>query len=248
MKTSKKKFTGKFDIVQMYYPNESLKNISETLNVQTESFNWFLCSHRIFDDDNKMYYANISTDVQFYCVNSGKSMIARGLSKKGEKYYKPEVIRAKLLILSDSHNKKMLCKHFGYLCGCDSDRDVLSTECYLTTNKNLLIKGAEKALDLGYGGVVIRHDCLDSDTNNSFICRNATFVFKKGILENIEGLYPERCGIIKYSKKHNSCIRNIVRTFPTCEEIDNLLKTKDCSKVSIILYDMIREYMEKRRK
>ena len=242
-RSSKNRRNHNFDIVQLYYPNELRKNISKLLprEASVEKFNWFLCSYRIFDDDNKMYYSSISPDVQFYCCRSGKTMLARGISKSGENYSHPEINRAKMLILSDPHNKKMLCKHFNYLCGCDSERDILSKECDLTSKLELL-KGAKKAVEMGYDGVVIQHECLD--VSNTVICQNATFVFKKGILENIEGDYSDRCGIVKYSKRHNSCIREVINEFPTCQEIDSLLKDKDCSEVSKILYDMITKYMK----
>lgn len=252
---SKKKRASKncrnynFDIVQLYYPNEVMKNISKLLPQESlvENFNWFMCSHRIFDDDDKMYYSSISPDVQFYCYESGKTMMARGLSKKEESNSQFEVNRAKLLILSDPHNKKMLCRHFNYLCGCDSEKDILSKKCNLE-QKSKLLKGAKKAVELGYDGVVIQHECTDSnlDVHDTFIYQNVTFIFKKGILESIGGESSDRCGIVKYSKRHNSCIREVVKDFPTCQEIDILLKDKDCSEVSKLLYDMIKKYIEEK--
>jgi len=255
----KKKPNNSFDIVQLYYPNEWRKNVSEFLpGEEPEHFDWFICSHRIFDDDNKMYYSSISPDSQFYCSATGKTLTSqkqgkiskrgKNSSSKNSSSKNSSSSKSKLLILSDSHNKKMLCKHFGYMCGCDSDRDVLSTECELTTKSDALIKGAKKAVKLGYDGVVIQHECLESelDVSDAILCQNATFVFKKGILAQTDSLHPNRCGIVKYSKKHNSCIRDVIPKFPTHKEIDELLQDNDCSVISATLYDIIKMYMKRR--
>jgi hypothetical protein len=249
-----------FDIVGLVYPNEWRNNTEELYSKskrKLEPFNWFICSYRMYDYENEMYYSSVSPDVHFYSSETGKTLTARGgLSKReGERYRKPVVAsvdRARLLILSDPHNKKMLCKQFGYMCGCNSKRDVLSTECHLTINSGeALIKGAQYAIKLGYDGVVIQHDCMESDldTSDAIICQNATFVFRKSILETMdESSQSDRCGIVKYSKKHNSCIRKVIPKFPTTREIDDLLEDNNCSIVSVIMYDIVKMYMKKRNK
>jgi hypothetical protein len=233
-----------FDIVGLVYPNESRNNIAKLYpkSRKPEPFNWFICSYRVYDDDNKMYYSSVSQ-------TTGETLTSRGLSNTGKRFPNYDNSRAKLLILSDPHNKKMLCKQFGYMCGCNSIRDVLSTRCHLTTNSNQsLIKGAKYALKLGYDGVVIQHDCVESelDTSDAIICQNATFVFKKNILKNIDPSYNDKCGIVKYSKKHNSCIRKVIPSFPTILEINDLLEDNNCSVVNMLMYDIVNLYITMR--
>jgi len=231
------------DIVQVYYPNEwkkSLQGSGIIADEELETFNWFLCSQRIYDEKADLYYLNISTNVQFFCANTGKTLLARGLSKRGQKYKKQENVRAKLIILSDAHNKKVLCRKYNYLCGCDSSKDILSRECDLVAKKEYLMKGLKKSVKLGFDGVVIQHvPGKNLGLLNCLICQNATFVFKKGVLEEVGKNFPDRCKLIKYAKKHNSEFRKINAKFPTCTQIDELLKENKCSHVSKILYDVL---------
>jgi hypothetical protein len=250
-----KKSTSDFDVVGLVYPNEWRSNTAKLYpnSRKLEPFNWFICSYRMYDYENEMYYSSVSPDVHFYSSDTGKTLVAKGLSKRRMRNgtTEPKIIRPKLLILSEPHNKKMLCKQFGYMCGCNSKRDVLSTDCHLTINSGeALIKGAQYAIKLGYDGVVIQHDCIKSelDTSDAIICQNATFVFKKSILETIDESQSGRCGIVKYSKKHNSCIRKVIPKFPTVIEIDDLLEDNNCSVVSVIMYDIVKMYMKKRNK
>lgn len=230
-----------FDTVFLCYPNEWPKNSTYLQKSKKEkcsdSFGWFLCSERVFDDKLNLYYSSISPHVQFYNPLTGKTMTARGLSKKGEGL-KTEIVRARLLILSDPHNKKIMCQKYNYECGCNSKRDVLSTECSLTSKESLK-KGGKWAVKKGYDGVMIRHDSHNSKKckANDLICPNVTFVFRKGILTEVDK--PSRCSIIKYSKRNNTTIRKIRSDFPTCKEIDNMLTKTNCNDVSQQLYSLL---------
>lgn len=246
-----------FELVKFLYPNEWRRNISE-IGVNPGIFNWFLCSKRVYDKKLDLYYVNISPDVQFYSEVTGDTLLARGLKKSpsfndgGDDPTKKETKRARLLILSDPHNKKTMCRDYGLLCGCDSDRDILSTECDLVNNISLMVKGAKKAVEIGFDGIVIRYECRNGkcgvDCGESPICQNATFLFYKpyNILEPIKN--PDRCWIVKYSRKHNLELRMIIPDFPTIEEINESLKKKNCKEVSKSLFLMINKYIEKKSK
>jgi len=235
---------AEFNFVKLLYPNEWRKNISE-LGVNPGIFNWFLCSKRLYDAQSDLYYILVSPDIQFFNEITGETLLARGLKKQSSDD-KKEVKRARLLILSEPHNKKVLCRKYGIMCGCDSEKDILSTDCDLVLNKRLIVKGARKSIDLGYDGAVIKHDCLDEclDCVDNPICQNATFVFKTSykILEPVTEI--ERCGIVKYARRHNSYIRNKIKEFPSIEEIDRRSKSGECSKLSIDLASLINKYIE----
>lgn len=242
-----------FELVKFLYPNEWRRNISE-IGVTPGIFNWFLCSKRAYDRKLNLYYVSISPDIQFYSEESGDTLLARGLKRPNDDDpTKKETKRARLLILSDPYNKKTMCREYGLLCGCDSNRDILSTECDLVNNISLMIKGAKKAVEIGFDGVVIRYECMrggecGADCGESPICQNATFLFYKPykILEIVKN--PDRCWIVKYSKKHNLELRIIVPDFPTIDDINESLKKKNCKEVSKSLFLMINKYIEKKSK
>jgi hypothetical protein len=238
------------ETVKLLYPNEWRKNISE-LGIEPGVFNWFLCSKRMFDEKKSLFYISVSPDVQFYNEVTGETLLARGLKNPPkDNELVGSTKRAKLLILSDPHNKKTLCRNYGLLCGCDSDRDILSTECNLVTNKKLLRKCSRKAMELGFDGAVVKHDCSKKCLGcvDNPICENATFLFRKlpKILEPVTE--PERCGIIRYSKKNNLCIRKLIPNFPTVEQINILLKKRGRTKLSQELLVLVHKYLELKSK
>jgi hypothetical protein len=220
------------ETVKLLYPNEWRKNIptvpgKKNLHSERDYFSWFLCSHRVLDEETDLYYADISPYVQFFDSKTGRSLSVR------EKDSRP-----RLLILSDPHNKKRLCGTYGYMCGCDSNRDILSRECSLTQDEKTLQEGGRWAIEKGYDGVVIRH--ISSTSNISHpVCSRATFVFREGILKPIGEDDPQRCQIIKYAKKFNSEIRERNKSFPTCSQIDNMLNEKSCLEVSQTVHNLL---------
>ncbi len=237
----------KFDVVNMYYPNEWRR---ATNILSSESFNWFLCSYRILDSRTNLYYLSVSPDMQFYCISTGKSFLARGLSKRGEGI-PTKIVRARLIILSDLHNKQILCSRYKCPVKCDSKRSILSTKCKLVTDIRHIKCIAQKIVkDFGFDGVAIRHECIEKvlDLSDMPVCQKATFVFQNGILENFGDIWPVRCGIVRYAKKNSSCIREVLLDFPTCSEIDEVLEAYPCSIVSRVLYEYIVEYIKKYRK
>lgn len=224
------------DVVYLYYPNRW----RSVLGSCGSSFNWFLCSSRQYDDSTKLHYISVSNHVQFFCPSTGKSLAARGLSSRGEGV-ETKNVSARLVILSDVSNKRVLCKKYDCGIGCDSNRDVLSTECELVVNIPHTKELAERIIsDYGFDGVVVRHDCVCDETHASPVCHEATFYFRDGILEDVDALSHERCGIIQYAKKHNTYIRRKVGEFPTNSEIDEMINHKSCRDVSKILYEHLK--------
>ena len=90
-----------------------------------------------------------------------------------------------------------------------------------------------------YDGLVYKK--CDQNNKNHLLCENIIFAFKKGLLETTD---IDLCDIIVYSKSNNKCIRDKIADFPTCEEIDEVLKKYDCSLVSKILYEYIVKFMK----
>ena len=234
----------KFDVVNLYYPNEWRRAVGGSGG---DTFSWFLCSFRALDPETGLYYLSVSPDVQFYCPSTGKSLLPRGLSTRGEGV-ETKMVRPRLIVLSDPHNKKRLCSMYGCSVSCDSERNVLSPECELVTDRKAVKNLATKIVkDLRFDGVAVRHECLDIalDRPDMPVCQEATFYFKDGILEDLGGDWPARCGIIRYAKKNNSCIRKVIPEFPDCQEIEETLEGYPCSIVSYVLYEYITEYMRK---
>lgn len=218
-----------FDKVRLLYPNEWRKVLDE---IDCESFNWFLCSKRSLDPETKLYYISVSQKVQFFCEKTGKTSV---------------VDSARLIILSDPHNKKRLCQMYECPVNCDSDRETLSTECELVVNDSHVKNIADKLVEIGFDGVVVKHDCIDKDLKKSGhpVCQNVTFYFKEGVIRNLGEDDSERCRIVSYSKRNNSRIRNVIREFPSCLEIDQMLEIYPCTEISKMLNDYIILYMKK---
>ena len=248
------------DAVQLYYPNEWKKHIKllEGTSVPN-SFDWFLCSFRMYDEETGLYYASISPNVQFYCRTTGKTLLARGLSKRGEGI-ETKIVRPRLLILNDPYNRKVLCGTF---------------DCSMK-------KRLRAAINLGFDGAVVE-DPQIADDDLLPICLSVTFIFRKGILESVGKMFPDRCGMIRFAKSNNTKLREryaedvpsggtIMQAqpsrgtklsrasskgksplkepsrgtklsrasyFPTCQEIDELLKTNSCATVSYILFELM---------
>jgi len=237
---------GEFIKVYLYYPKRWQK-ISELKN-KTLGFNWFVCSQRRLDKSG-YFVASISPTVQFYCPFSGQMFTASGL-KAGE-----ETKQAQLLILSDPRNKKRLLSE-GIDIGCDSEKEVLSSTCTAATNPHKIHEAASYAQkSLGLDGVVIRHDCLETSLSKKednitivgpthFLCGEATFLFRDGILQPIK---KEECGILCYMKRHNTCIREVLPDFPTSDEIDILLEKFSDDVVRSLLYEDLEKYFEMKK-
>ncbi len=211
--------SNKFDIVRLYYPNNWRKNVGTLVSNEDKKFNWFLCSQRVYDSKTGYHIAKISPSIQFYCETTGKTLLAQGLSQKGEGV-DTQIVRPRLLIMDNP--QKM-------------------------TKKHLLDAAKHSQNVLGYDGVAVyskysKDDFLAAD--DSFLCGDVIFIFRDGILVESTELYPDRCGIIRYAKLNNLCIRQKIPEFPSCDEIDKMLVEKDCSDVSKVLYTYLTKYLK----
>ena len=230
----------KIKIVKLYYPNrwrDILSTSSKKECSAEDRFNWFICSQREYDSDKNLYFVSISQKAQFYSEKTGESFFAPEVDSK----------KVRLVILSDPHNKKILCSMFDCKLKCDSDRSILSTECELVTDKKHVKKLAKKIIeDLGYDGVVIRHDCKDEYKKNPKypLCDEVSFYFKNDALKNYEesGKIEDTCDMIKYAIKHNTSIKNKIGNFPSISEIKNATEKYGCNSVSLVLKKYIDKY------
>ncbi|MFW5895719.1 MAG: hypothetical protein ACOCT9_03135, partial [archaeon] len=122
----------------------------------------------------------------------------------------------------------------------------LSTQCELVTSENMYKIAVFAVKTLGFHGIVIRHDCLDTSSSmikpRHFICREATFLFRSDVLRPVD---KEDCGVLCYAKRNNLCIRNVIPDFPTPSEIDILLEKFDDHVVRSIIYESLMKYFEK---
>ncbi len=181
-------------------------------NTQYSDFNWFLCAKKVYDSDLGLDIIKVSPHVQFFCEKTGKTL-------KVFQSNPDEEIRPKLLVINGSYDDIIKA-------------DNLATASLAVANLAVENLAVAKGLD----GVAIRtaNDNSKNTLPADLICDNVTFVFKSGILK--ETTIPDRCGIIRYAKRNNSLIRETVKNFPTCEEIDEFLKQYQCHKVAKVLY------------
>jgi len=204
----------------------TLKLLYSSEGYHRKNFNWFICSKRFYDPITGFTYIELSKYAKFYGEKNGIEwkVVADGI---------------KLLILSDSSTRKKMCEEIGCEVRCDSDRDLLSTECELVTNSSHLIELSKKISFIypQFSGIAIQHECVNTESRNSPICYRATFVIKKRVILPLKD--SGQCRLIKYAKRHNIQLKKNRTNFPSCEEIDEMVKEFGCKKVSKILEKMI---------
>lgn len=220
-----------FRTVKMFYPNECRKSLA-AIGIDPGIFNWFVCGQRIYDALSGLYYLNVSNIIQFYEEDTGLTYTAKGKQN------------VRLVILSDSYNKGVLCSRYGILCGCNSKRDVLSTECNLVSSKENIRSNFALSRKMGFDGFVVKHDALKKKLNcyDNPVCQNATFHFEKTTLVPVEN--ASRCFMVNYSKKNNECIRATFPDFPSVSQIDEMVQREDCLSASKVLYSLFNTYIK----
>lgn len=100
------------------------------------------------------------------------------------------------------------------------------------------LKIVEKYNYQGYASLV---GCDIKNPDESFVCREVTFWFKKGVLVPVNK--DKVCPIIDYAKKHNECIRAKIRGFPSVDKIGDMIKRSEKSVVCKELYGGLMKYM-----
>jgi hypothetical protein len=224
-----------FEIVSLVYPNNHRIHIGDLVPDKDKQFTWFVCAKK-FMDSQGWHIVSVSPFVQFFSERTGETLIPQGLYKRGEGV-KVDPVEAKLLILNEPHNKKRL-RSEGFPLKCTSNKNVLSAECQVVTDRGHLLEAAEFAVDkYGYDGVAVKHQSCCEDKGGP-LCFEATFVFRPGVL--VEKSSPHACDIIRYSKQNNSKLRELNPNFPKCARIDAALKENPCYIVSKVLYNMLR--------
>jgi len=224
-----------FEIVSFIYPNQWRAHVGDLAPEEDKKFSWFLLARKYMDSQG-WYIVSISPFVQFFSERTGETLIPQGLYKRGEGV-KADPVEAKLLLLNEPHNKKRL-RGEGFPLECTSNKDVLSAECSVVTDRGRLLEAAEFAVDArGYDGIAVRHQSC-REGGGGPLCSEATFVFRPGVL--VEKSSPHACDIIRYSKQNNSRLRELNPIFPECARIDAALKENPCRIVSKALYNMLR--------
>ncbi len=92
-----------------------------------------------------------------------------------------------------------------------------------------------KGIKKGFDGITFFKNTKKNTCD--VICSKVMFAFKKGILTNVPS--SDQCKIIRYAIQNNSYIRKSIKDFPTCKEINELLKVKKCNVVARMLYSEI---------
>lgn len=92
-----------------------------------------------------------------------------------------------------------------------------------------------------YQGYTKLEKCDIKNPDESFLCREVRFWFKKGILIPIKK--GKVCSIIDYAKKHNECIRTKIPSFPSSMEIVEMVSKNENSEVCKRIYPDLMDYM-----
>ena len=222
-----------YEIVRFIYPNQWRTHIGDLVPEEDKQFSWFFLSKKYMDSQG-WYIISISPYVQFFSELTGETLIPQGLYERGEGV-KVEPVEARLLLLNEPYNKKRLRRE-GFPLKCASNKNILSTECDVITDRDHLFDATEFIVDTyGYHGVAVRHENCYKDKGP--LCFEATFVFRPGVL--VEKSSPYACDIIRYAKQNNSTLRARNPEFPECKRIDAALKENPCHIVSKVLYNML---------
>lgn len=219
--------TQSFDTVKVYFPNKTKCKVD-----------WYISGKPKQCPITDLFYVEISVkNSMFFNETTGETSIATGLSTLGENIKNPKIVHPRLVILSDTNNKKILRKK-GFNIPCKSTKTTLSDECGICSIAEEI---AEKLVDEypDFHGVAFQKDGC---SGKNILCQNTVFLFKEGILKPATNTYAGRCGIIDYSKKHNTRIRQKIRGFPTIKSIDASLKKEDCGVVSKKLYSQLKTH------
>lgn len=220
-------------------------------------FNWFSYGKRLLDVKTNLFYIAVPPTTTFLNIRTHTSVNVKNTSShpspaaggvaKGESGKKMQIKEyPKILILSDLHNKDVLCKMYGEcVVGCTSKKEKVSTECSLYAEKNRRVKLFNLALKLGFDGTVLHHDVCNRDVvcRRSPVSMECTFVIVSSFLENSKGT---RCKIIEFSKLNNTKIRRADKTFPDIPKINKMMESDGCRHTEKYLYKKLLKYQQKK--
>lgn len=188
-------FDSDFCHLLLYYPNLIKQRDSD-------QFNWFEFSTRVYDNDLELYYIYLPSNVQFFCPHDGKTLTLKNS-------------KSKILILNDPNNKIKFKK--------------LVYEEQRAKMKDYL-------KNLGFNGYVVITEYNSYVNQNTPLLKRLQFMIINDNVEELKENYPKKCFFVLYSKKFNTFLKNIIPSFPSCDEIDRMYQNIGCSKTSLELY------------
>ena len=181
-------------------------------------FNWFMFGS-IYEDNIKLKYIELSPKIQLFSERTGKNYTT--------------VEHTKIILMDCLKNIKIL-KNNDVMIECNSKKEILSNECDIVNYPNKILS---KVLEMGYDGIVLRHECDQGDACVSeCVAKDVIFFIK----ENNLNLTKEECGFVTYAKKNNTAIREKYKNFPSYEDIEKNVQIYGCNVVNKALY----EYMQ----
>lgn len=225
-----------------FFPNENVV-VSSTCK---PSFNWFLFGQRRLDIKHNLFFLAVPPSTRFLDLRTHTTKAIKDTSVPGKKM--DAKLYPRLLILSDPHNKKVLCSKMGECAvGCSSKKEKLSKDCNIVSNAAHIRKLFALSTKLGFDGIVVHHVCCTKGIRpNKFpVCQECTFTIKTNKLMSIHG---DECRIIRFAKQHNSRIRRSIPTFPSNSLIAAKQKKDGCTKTTKVLYAQLVKYATQRRK
>lgn len=225
-----------------FYPNEAPVTSSRC----KPAFNWFLFGQRRLDLTHNLFFLAVPPSTRFLDVKGCVTKHVKDTSTPQKKMDAKEYPR--YLILSDPHNKKVLCARMG-VCqvGCSSKKEKLSAECKIVSDAVHVRCLFRLAIKLGFDGIVAHHVCCSPAVSaRKFpVSQECTFTSARKKIETVSG---DECRIIRFAKQHNTQIRRMQKTFPTNAQIDAMRAKDGCTKTTKKLYAKLVKYATIRRR
>lgn len=224
-----------------FFPNENVV-VSATCK---PTFNWFLFGQRRLDLKHNLFFLAVPPSTRFLDTKTHSTKAIKDTSTPEKKMESAKYPR--MLILSDPHNKKVLCSKMGECAvGCSSRKEKLSSECKIVSDAKHIRRLFNLSVKLGFDGIVSHHVCCNKSirVNRFPVSQECTFTIKSSKIRSVTG---DECRIIKFAKQHNSRIRRLYPTFPNNTTIQSRQKKDGCTKTTKVLYAQLVKYASKRK-
>lgn len=220
-----------------FFPNEAAVN-----SRCKPTFNWFHFGSRQIDLKTNLFFVAVPPLTRFLDVKTHTTKSVKDTSTPTKKMSAGEYPR--FLILSDPHNKKVMCEKMGECgVGCSSSRGRLSAECKIVVDPVHQRRLFTFATRHGFDGVVTHHVssvCANGVKVAKFpVSQECTFVCKSSKIATVSG---DECRILRFAKLHNTRIRRTYKSFPTNTQINALQKRDGCTKATKVLYTHLIAY------